>query len=262
DAYGKSGMIKEAEGVFDEAKKKKIADIITYSSMIDAYGKSGMIEEAREVFDEAKDKNMADIITYSSMIDAYGKSGMIEEAREVFDEAKDKNMANVVTYTVICSHYYSENKFEKVTEILNGAPKKIKEAPEMFLMEMEALRKQGRREEVIGSLSKFLKEYPTKAYGDERYVQAVVIRAYAQKDSEEKEEAKHAFEDLRKRVPITSIHYPRILCGYVFSHKPYEIKDKERVITLLKMYHRESDGNLRNDIQDALRLLERTQNSV
>ncbi|MEM2948729.1 MAG: pentatricopeptide repeat-containing protein, partial [Candidatus Anstonellales archaeon] len=244
--------------VFDEAVKKRIANVVTYNTMIDAYGKRGMVEKAREVFEEAVKKRIADVVTYTAMIDAYGKNGRVEEAREVFEEAVEKRIADVVTYTTICSLYYSLNRFKDVEDVVSKAQHYIKTNPTIFLIKMEALRKQKeKRWAVVQEISKFLETYPFKVYTDETYVLANTIMAYALKDMERREEAKKLFENLMENVPLSSIHYPRILCGYVFSTEVSEIDEntKKRIITLLEIASRETNGNLLNDINDALSLL-------
>ncbi|MEM4707734.1 MAG: pentatricopeptide repeat-containing protein, partial [Candidatus Anstonellales archaeon] len=201
---------------------------------------------------------IANVVTYNTMIDAYGKRGMVEEAREVFEEAVKKGIANVVTYTTICSLYYLLNRFKDVEDVVSKAPHHIKTNPKIFLIKMEALRKQKeKRWAVVQEISKFLETYPFKVYTDETYVLANTIMAYALKDMERRKEAKKLFENLMENVPLSSIHYPRILCGYVFSTEVSEIDEntKERIITLLEIASRESNGNLLNDINDALSLL-------
>ena len=53
------------------------------------------------IYDFLVNNDLANVVTYTSMIDAAGKNGALARALEVFNEAKHRNLANVVTYIAL-----------------------------------------------------------------------------------------------------------------------------------------------------------------
>ncbi|NGX41523.1 MAG: hypothetical protein KR126chlam4_01364, partial [Candidatus Anoxychlamydiales bacterium] len=98
DAAGKNGEFREAKVAFEEAKRNRFADVVTYNGFIDAAGKNGKFREAKDAFEEAKGNRFADVVTYNGFIDAAGKNGKFREAKVAFEEAKGNRFANVITY--------------------------------------------------------------------------------------------------------------------------------------------------------------------
>jgi pentatricopeptide repeat protein len=82
--------------LFEIAKKKYLANVITYNSFITAAGNAGKFLEAEAAFNDAKAKKIADAFTYSSFITAARNAGRFAEA--AFDDARANNLADVVTY--------------------------------------------------------------------------------------------------------------------------------------------------------------------
>ncbi len=121
-AYGKAGLPHEAREIFNEALEQKLVDAITYNSMIAAYGKAGLPHEARRIFDEACKEGLADIVTYSTMIDAYG-AGLLNKAREIFDEGRKKGLTGVVSYNTMIDAYCKGGRLAEAQEKFDGACK-------------------------------------------------------------------------------------------------------------------------------------------
>ncbi|NGX41436.1 MAG: hypothetical protein KR126chlam4_01277, partial [Candidatus Anoxychlamydiales bacterium] len=80
-------------------KEQCIKNSYFYSSII-GHGKKNInfFPIAKKAFEEAKRNRFADVITYSSFIDAAGKNGEFREAKDAFEDAKRNSFANVVTY--------------------------------------------------------------------------------------------------------------------------------------------------------------------
>ncbi len=258
----KKGEYETALASVDKILKKNPNDIFAISFKIKILGSMGRVEEARKIFDEAVREGIVDVVTYNSMIDAYGKKGLVEEAREIFNKAVEKRIVDVVTYTSMMDIYYKSKFYDEIEKLLQAAPENIRNSPLIFLMKQDAMRKQGKRDDVIKNIEQFLKEnYRTQNYGDDVYVLAKVILAYSLKDSRRGDEAVEIFEELKRNTPISNKSYIRILCGYVFAKNgDIEEEEKNRIVKLLTIALIEGNGN-EADIQNALDILNKRVNN-
>ncbi len=227
------------------------------------------VGEARVLFDKNAIYDTGSAL-HHAMIKGYGEKGQIENAREMFDMAVGKGVANRLTYMVMSKIYYDNRMFEQIEKIFEGAPEKILE-DESVLNLAESLRKTKKYGEALEIVGLFMRKCGSNGFLNERYAQARVIRANTLLDSGRINEAHDDFFRMKVMVPRTSYHYPRVLCGCVFSdcRLPPEERmteaQKEEFRSLLSAYlelHRSRgpkpkiSENLLAEIDRALYLLE------
>ncbi|KAK8952918.1 Pentatricopeptide repeat-containing protein [Platanthera guangdongensis] len=71
---GRALPIDEVSSLFDEMLQCGYAgNTITFNVMLDIYGKNGLLNKARRVFLMARKRGMADVITYNTIIAIYGQ---------------------------------------------------------------------------------------------------------------------------------------------------------------------------------------------
>ncbi|RZC63180.1 hypothetical protein C5167_024936 [Papaver somniferum] len=82
--------------------------------------------KARQLLSEIPNKGLvADVVTYTSMINGLFKEGMIIEAEKLIIEMKDKGcMPNATTYDTIIKGYLLENDVARALELLKEMRKR------------------------------------------------------------------------------------------------------------------------------------------
>lgn len=91
DMYAKSGLLVEAQDVFDELPAQ---DVVTWNALLAGYAQSEIGEEALTCFEDMKMEGFSpDVITYDSMLRACGSIGAAEKGQEIHATiTKDENL--------------------------------------------------------------------------------------------------------------------------------------------------------------------------
>ncbi|KAL5709079.1 hypothetical protein ACHQM5_019805 [Ranunculus cassubicifolius] len=76
-----------------------LSNVVLSSSLVDAYAKSGVMGDAQKVFDAMPVK---DVMVWTTMVSSYAKLGDMETARRLFNEIPEKNP---VSWTSLISGY-------------------------------------------------------------------------------------------------------------------------------------------------------------
>jgi len=90
-------------GVFDSSAK--VADVVSWNTVIGGYVKCGDIENTRWVFDEMPHRNG---VSWSAMVGAYAGAGELDVAREMFVRMPAIGR-NVVTWNSMIAGYAENN---------------------------------------------------------------------------------------------------------------------------------------------------------
>ncbi|KAG9455918.1 hypothetical protein H6P81_000426 [Aristolochia fimbriata] len=121
DTYGKAGMFKKARKLFWMARRQRLADAITYATVIAAYGKNGDLKNMRSVYRRMQFAGIpVPLETYNSMLDAYGKHDRIEQFNNVLQRLKDSACASDhYTYNIMINIYGKKGWIEEVANVLS-----------------------------------------------------------------------------------------------------------------------------------------------
>ena len=212
------------------------------------YGGMGKIEEARAVFDRAERRGVK--ILYLDMMEIYGKNRKPEAAREIFDMSVKAGSAIMANYQLMADIYIKLGMPSEAGRILETSILTLDFSGTIRLA--EALRKGSRKEEALDLIDSLL-EGRNEDYLDENYVQARVVRAFCLFSLRRENDARREFASLNSNVPRSSVHFPRILCGYIFSGA-FRDSEREEFRALLLFYLSEGNGNsnIRRDMILAL----------
>lgn len=220
---------------------------------INLYSKTGRVAEARALFDRTKKPRRSHVL-YDAMIQAYGTQEP-EKAREVFNLAVTNGQAEFTAYRIIASIYYDLGQFIEVEDVFKNAPGDLGRTPAILKL-AEALRKMGKPNEALGIAESFIARWGSKSYSDDTYILARVIRGFCFLKIGKMDDAKIEFASLKVKTPHSSVHYARILCGYVFSNESLPQGEISAIRQVLRHFEEESDGSLKNDIRTVLLKLE------
>ncbi|XP_068648344.1 pentatricopeptide repeat-containing protein At4g30825, chloroplastic [Aristolochia californica] len=120
DKYGKAGMLKKARKIFWMARKQRVADAISYSTIIAAYGQNGDLKNMKSTYRRMQFSGIpVPLEAYNSMLDAYGKHDCIEDFRQVLQKLKESSCAlDHYTYNIMINIYGKKGWIEEVANIL------------------------------------------------------------------------------------------------------------------------------------------------
>ena len=267
--------------VFRYATENKIANSLVYSAMIYRYGMLRDTRSARTFFDITENEKIADLLTYATIMDAYMRAGKRNEVKKILRKLESRNRHSnemiieeriekakeifalaISTHHVIAPYramlvgYYEKKMFEDILELINRAPLEMREDEELKFMEIEALRKLRRYKEAILRINGVLNGLQQVPLPDD-IIRARVIRAQClfQLDGKH-DEAKEEMRNLMQTVRLDNIHRARILCNMVFfnaleeGEKPgieQELRKLERIILGTRQY-----SSILNDVSNAL----------
>ncbi|MFH1221513.1 MAG: hypothetical protein V1492_00330 [Candidatus Micrarchaeota archaeon] len=231
-----------------------------YNTLLKVYIKAGRLDEARRLYDGIMKKDgFADEITYSTMLSSYQNAAELKYAEKIFEAAKAAKKADPFVYLTMASIYYSRRMHQAVEKLIDGADESIRNDTQVKLLRFEALRKQAKYKQVLEEINSFIAGYPDKGYSDDNYVLALVIRAFCINHGVDPSDAFAEFSVLKVNCPEDSVHYARILCGYVFSAADAGLLqhiDKQKIRVQLESFRKTASNGIAHDITGALQILE------
>ncbi|MFA4982834.1 MAG: tetratricopeptide repeat protein [Candidatus Micrarchaeia archaeon] len=250
------GRWQEAESTLKECEAHGFRFPHLYMLAITSAVRGGNIAKAAEFFEMAKNRGLADGKTYAAMYAAYSSLGLCGDADALFKKAVEGGMDTTCLFHEIMAECYEKGEYAAAVALYSGLPKEAKTNPDIVFAVAEALRKNPKtRWQAISILESFLQNRPKNDYGDWRYVRACTIMAFALKDVGQLERASSEFLRLMRNVHSRQRDYPRILCGCVFSDALATPEQKRGAKSALSMELLRAKGNLKLDIEFALKRL-------
>jgi pentatricopeptide repeat protein len=115
--YVKCGDIGNARRVFDEMPQK---NGVSWSAMVGAYAGAGELDVAREMFDRtpAIGRN---VVTWNSMVTGFARHGLLPLARKMFDEMPFRNL---VSWNAMIRGYVVNGEMDGARELFDVMPEK------------------------------------------------------------------------------------------------------------------------------------------
>ena len=102
DMYGRRGLVKLAQAVFDRMKEK---NLVSWNSLMIGYAKAGDLVSARRIFDEMPKR---DVISWTSMISRYSQAGKFSDAVKLFQDMMLNNVnpdqVTIASVLSACAH--------------------------------------------------------------------------------------------------------------------------------------------------------------
>ncbi len=253
--YTKQGRFEEAEKLYKSAEKRESGAPIAYTSGVVLYYEWGKPDRSREIFELAVERGFADDATYSAMLHVYINTGNAEGVGEIIGLACVNNIPSVLLYSDAFDFYFNNGKFDKALEMIEIAPELIRESPRMRIAMMEVHRRLKNYEDVIELADEFMGEYEEKGFDSDYYINARTIRAFCCLHSRYGLEALEEFSILKDNVDRSNVHYPRILCGFVFSKPTLTEAEREHLLADLDFFGIATGESMQDKIDNAVRLI-------
>ena len=163
--------------------------------------------------------------------------GMFDEIKSIFERACESNiMCTCQTYFDVLDFYFKAGRYDEVTTMLKIVPELVAEDDRATLFGFEAERKLRKYDDVIEKIDEFLKQYDAEEFDDDNHIRARTIRAYCMMHCGRELDALGEFSILKGKVNRDNVHYPRILCGFVFTRPVLSDSEKEQVLAELDFF--------------------------
>lgn len=126
DIYGKAGLLRKAEKLFQLARKNCLADIISYNTLIAAYGRHQDFISMRYTAQQMQNAGyLISLEAYNSMLDAYGKDDQVEEFNDVLQKMKEKRcLSDHYTYNIMINIYGKKGWIKEVADVFSELQKR------------------------------------------------------------------------------------------------------------------------------------------
>ncbi|MFH0927516.1 MAG: hypothetical protein V1822_02955 [Candidatus Micrarchaeota archaeon] len=254
--FSRMNLIYSAEKKYHSALNMGVESIFIHNSMMDAYAKAGLLEKAEEIYCNKLGKH-PNVVSHTIMITAYAKAGLLEKAEEIYHYKIGKH-ATSVSRKAMAYAYYTCGRYQDALNFLKSLPARSRDSLSITLVQLDILRKMGKREDALNELNAILQGMAVD-YSNPLYVRARTIQAYCQNSSGAKEAAYQNLLDLYLNVSPYFKNYPRILCGLVFAYEGgalpnvVRLKIKESLINLPNTIS--FSKGLKADVERALHLL-------
>jgi tetratricopeptide (TPR) repeat protein len=257
--YTKQERFEEAEKIYKSAEKRESDAPVAYTSGIVLYYESGKPDKSREIFELAVDRGFADDASYSAMLHVYINTGDAEGVGEVIGLASRNNIPSILLFRDAFDFYFNNGKFDKALEIIESSPALIRESPRMRIAVMEVHRRLKSYESVIELADEFIGGYAKNSFDSDYYIHARTIRAFCYLHSRYGSEALEEFSVLKDNVDRSSVHYPRILCGFVFSKPTLTEAEREHLLADLDFFGIATGESMQDKIDNAIRIISKDQ---
>lgn len=255
--YSEQGRFEDGEETYESFEKRSICAPSVYTSAIMLYHRAGKLDKAREVFDTAVATGSADHATYSTMLNIYIDLGMCSEAKAVFDLACKNNVLSVSIFEDMSDAYFRKGRFREAKKLIENSPRAVKSSPVMKLRLFEIQRRLKEYDDAIEGVDAFLSGRSVD-FDDNTYVHARTIRAYCIMHSRKGLEALEEFAILKENVKQDTVHYPRILCGFIFSKPTLTEAEREHLLADLDFFEVATGKSMHDKIKNAAKLIDRS----
>jgi len=254
---GGPARLEDAEKLCDKAVRLGIDNTAVASSVISIYGKIDRMDKAWNVFNAAVDGKYADSATYNSMMAVCSSRNDVENAKNVFNMARKNSIEHIYIYSTMILIYFNTRRYTDVIKTTEDAPKVIRDMPSIQMDLFESYRKLKRYERAIKEIDEFLSIYENKSFDDDFYVHARTIRAYCLMHSGRELDALGEFAVLKLNIDKTNVHYPRILCGFIFSKPVLNEVEREHLLADLDFFGLATGKSMEGKIQNAMKMIEK-----
>ncbi|KAL3624734.1 hypothetical protein CASFOL_031402 [Castilleja foliolosa] len=160
--YGKIKSVEGAKILYEKMKKFDGGpDIVASNSMLNLYGELNLLSEARSIFDHLIEIKLADGVTYATMIEVYKNMGMQQMAIEVAKEMKKSGLVtDCVTYNKVMACYATNGQLIDCGELLHEMVVDKKLLPDIgtFRVLFTVLKKGGVPSEAVRQLESSYEE--------------------------------------------------------------------------------------------------------
>ncbi|KAK4368341.1 hypothetical protein RND71_012133 [Anisodus tanguticus] len=191
--YGKSGLFKNAQKVFDEMPERSLKSV---NALLGACVNSKKYDELETLFEELPEKVKVkrDVVTYNIMIKGLCDKGELDKARGlVYEIEKNGLKPDLVTFNTILGAFYMNGKFddgEKMWDLM--VSKDVKPDIRSYNVKLVGLMNEDKESEavkLVGELGSFELKPDVFTYG-------ALIRGYCEKGN--LEEANKYYVELVK----------------------------------------------------------------
>jgi tetratricopeptide (TPR) repeat protein len=217
------------------------------------YSETGRMEAARHLFETRVGFDKGSMLCNEMMVLSI-KAGDLASAGHVFEFAVESGRASPPTYAILAAANYNAGQYIAAGRVLEKAPPELRESPAFLLRLAECKRKSGEAREALRLANKVTASFPGN-YSSDDYVHARLVLAFCMKDRGMRGQARRDFLSLKRNVPISSPHYPRILCGIVFSSDHLTRRQREEIGKALEFFKGSRNGPILRDIRNALKIL-------
>lgn len=247
-----------AESLFEMAWKKSLLCPGIYYYMIDIYCRVCRLGDARRKFEDAVEEGHTNPELFRLMMKVNEQYGELDEAARVFEMARSMGMADGPTSSLGQHIYYVAGRFDEALSVFGSLPPEARQSPNVLIDEAEVLRKRKEYGKAV-SILRGLLDGPVLT--EDELHQTKTILAYALKDSGKLVESFFLFEQLVREMPVDSLHFPRVLCGFVFAWQGMRFgrldeKTLDSFLEILGHSKRTARENLLHDIEDAIAVIE------
>lgn len=120
-AYGKLGSVEGAKTMYEKMKMfEGEPDIVASNSMLNLYAELGMLSEAEVIYDSLRERKLADGVTFATMMLVYKNMGMLDTAIEVAEQMKQSGLVrDCVTYNKVIACYATNGQLVECGKLLH-----------------------------------------------------------------------------------------------------------------------------------------------
>ncbi len=253
--YTRQGRFDDGKNLYKAAEKRHADGSVIYTSAIVLYYKAGELDNACRVFETAVERKCADYATYSAMLNIYIDLGQADEVKNILGLACKNTTMLSSLFSDTFDFYFNRGLYQEAIDMIENSHSVIRESPRMKLALMEIHRKMKNYDTAIECAEKFISEYPEKDFDDDNYIQAHTIKAYCMIHSGMQNEAADEFSLLIENVSRNNIHYPRILCGFVFCKPALTGEEREHLLADLDYFGVAAGASMQDKIENAMKIL-------
>ena len=265
-SLGAFNDIPKTFGLFHCAKKRELNPSIIYPALIFALESvfklnsscEKHLREAHREFSDAVLRGVKLPAMFESLMRMYCEVQRFSEAKTLLDQAIVLEVARDKTCIVLFSALYDSSRYQDIIDGVETLPPLLRNLTEIQFRRADALRKTRQYVEARQVLS----EIERRGVSESEYYKLRIIDLYILDNSGEHVRAFNLFRLLLERIPPTSRHLPRAICGFVFCWKnnssdrtlvdPVEAR---LLVRQLDLWLNQYSNNMRRDIVHAKAIL-------
>ncbi len=253
--YAEQGRFDEGRKIYETAEERGADGSAVYTAGMVLYHLAGEPEKSRKTFETAVRLGAADYATYSAMLSVYIDLEQAGGVRNIVGLASENNALTPLLLAEAFSFYFEKGMYDEAVDVIESAPKAIREIPRLRLAVMEVYRKRRDYSTAIEAADELIEGLPGENFDDDNYVHARTIRAYCMMHSGREPEAVEEFSELKEKVRNTNVHYPRILCGFIFCKPSLTEGEREHLLADLDFFGVATGRSMQDKIDHAIRII-------